>query len=154
MTALYEIHQDILDCIDLETGEILSPDRLNGLQMERKVKIRNIACYIKDLLAEATAYETEEKVFLKRKLTVQNKAANLKNYLEGQLCGEKITDTEFAISWRKSQKIQIMDERAIPPEYRVPVPDKIDRGRLKEALKNGLILPGVQLIECNNIQIK
>ena len=36
MRALYEIDQAILDCVDLETGEILDSDRLDALQMERE----------------------------------------------------------------------------------------------------------------------
>ena len=63
MSALYEIQEDILSCIDLKTGEIIDVERLHGLQMERRQKIRNIACWIKNLLADARAYEEEEKSF-------------------------------------------------------------------------------------------
>ena len=49
MNSLYTIEQNILDCIDTETGEILDTGRLNRLQMERSNKIRNIACLIKNL---------------------------------------------------------------------------------------------------------
>ena len=50
MSALYEIQEDILSCIDLKTGEIIDVERLHGLQMERRQKIRNIACWIKETL--------------------------------------------------------------------------------------------------------
>ena len=36
MRALYEINQDILDCVDLETGEILDVEKLDALQLERE----------------------------------------------------------------------------------------------------------------------
>lgn len=42
MSALYEIQEDILSCIDLKTGEIIDVERLHGLQMERRQKIRNM----------------------------------------------------------------------------------------------------------------
>ena len=111
MSALYEIQEDILSCIDRKTGEIIDVERLHGLQMERRQKIRNIACWIKNLLADAHAYEEEEKTFVARKTAAKNKADSLKQYLSDCLHGEKIQDKEFSIGWRKSQKIHI-DEGA------------------------------------------
>lgn len=32
---LYEIEQAIMDCIDMETGEIIDAEKLDQLQMER-----------------------------------------------------------------------------------------------------------------------
>jgi hypothetical protein len=154
MAALYEINQGILDCIDTETGEILHTEELHALQMERREKIRNLACWIKNLRAEAEDYAEEEKVFAYRKSVALNKAERLKQYLSDCLQGEKIQDKEFAISWRKSQKVEITDIKGIPEAYRLPVPDKIDRAGLKDALKQGMRLSGVQLVAYNKIQIK
>lgn len=154
MAALYEIDRNILNCIDTETGEILQTEELHALQMERREKIRNLACWIKNLRAEAEDYAEEEKVFAYRKSVAVNKAERLKQYLSDCLQGEKIQAREFAISWRKSQKIEIADEKNIPEAYRIPVPDKIDRAGLKDALKQGMRLPGVHLAAYNKIQIK
>ena len=154
MSALYEIQEDILSCIDLKTGEIIDVERLHGLQMERRQKIRNIACWIKNLLADARAYEEEEKTFATRKTAAKNKADSLKQYLSDCLHGEKIQDKEFSIGWRKSQRIHINEGAAIPPAYLIPVPDKVDRQGLKVALRQGVLLPGITLVEYNNIQIQ
>ena len=40
---LYDINQEILDCIDMETGEIIAPEKLEALQMDKHEKLRNIA---------------------------------------------------------------------------------------------------------------
>ena len=154
MSALYEIQEDILSCIDLKTGEIIDVERLHGLQMERRQKIRNIACWIKNLLADARAYEEEEKTFAARKTAAKNKADSLKQYLSDCLHGEKIQDKEFSIGWRKSQKIRIDEGAAVPPEYLISVPDKVDKQGLKDALRQGVLLPGIALMEYNNIQIQ
>ena len=154
MSALYEIQEDILSCIDLKTGEIIDVERLHGLQMERRQKIRNIACWIKNLLADARAYEEEEKTFAARKTAAKNKADSLKQYLSDCLHGEKILDKEFSIGWRKSQKIRIDEGAAVPPEYLISVPDKVDKQGLKDALRQGVLLPGIALMEYNNIQIQ
>ena len=55
--TLYEIDQKLLDCIDLETGEILNEERLNELQMERNEKLEKVALWIKELKAEAETIE-------------------------------------------------------------------------------------------------
>ena len=36
---LYEIDNAILDCIDLETGEVIDTERLDALNMERSKRI-------------------------------------------------------------------------------------------------------------------
>ena len=154
MSALYEIQEDILSCIDLKTGEIIDVERLHGLQMERRQKIRNIACWIKNLLADARAYEDEEKTFAARKSAAKNKADRLKQYLSDCLHGEKIQDKEFSIGWRKSQRIHIDEGAVIPAAYLIPVPDKVDKQGLKDALRQGVLLPGITLMEYNNIQIQ
>ena len=50
---LYEIDEAILNCIDLETGEIIDTEQLDKLTMEREAKLENVACWIKELKAEA-----------------------------------------------------------------------------------------------------
>lgn len=154
MSALYEIQEDILSCIDLKTGEIIDVERLHGLQMERRQKIRNIACWIKNLLADARAYEEEEKTFAARKTAAKNKADRLKQYLSDCLHGEKIQDREFSIGWRKSHQVQIDEGAAIPEAYLISMPDKVDKQGLKDALKQGCIFLGIYLCEKENIQIK
>ena len=59
---LYEIENAILECIDTETGEVIDIERLNELQMERETKIENVACWIKDLKAEAEAIKAGQTV--------------------------------------------------------------------------------------------
>ena len=63
MMKLYEIDAAIMECIDLETGEIVDADRLTALQMEREQKLENVALWIKDLDAEAKALKAEEQSF-------------------------------------------------------------------------------------------
>ena len=55
---LYQINQEILNCMDLETGEILDGAKLDSLQLELEDKLEGIGCWIKNLEAEAAAYKT------------------------------------------------------------------------------------------------
>ena len=38
---LYEIDAAILGCIDQETGEVIDPEQLDALQIERETKLEN-----------------------------------------------------------------------------------------------------------------
>ena len=59
MASLYEINQAIMDCMDMETGEILDVQQLDALQMQLEDKLEGIGCWIKNLEAEAAAYKAE-----------------------------------------------------------------------------------------------
>ena len=154
MATLYDINQGIMDCIDMETGEIVDLDRLHDLQMERGDKIRNIACYIKNLRSDAAQYDEEAKTFAARKKAAQTKADSLTAYLSSMLNGEKVKDKEYAISWRKSESVNITDDSLLPDTYLVPQPPKVDKAGIKAALKAGTAVTGAELAEKNNIQIK
>ena len=154
MASLYEINQSIMDCIDMETGEIIDIDQLHELQMDRTDKIRNIACYIKNLRSDAAAYDEEAKTFAARKKAAQTKAESLTAYLSSMLNGEKVKDKEYSISWRKSESVNITDDSLLPGTYLVPQPPKVDKAGIKAALKAGIAVTGAELAEKNNIQIK
>ena len=154
MASLYEINQSIMDCIDMETGEIIDIDQLHELQMDRTDKIRNIACYIKNLRSDAAAYDEEAKTFAARKKAAQGKADSLTAYLSSMLNGEKVKEKEYSISWRKSESVNITDETSIPGEFLIPIEPKVDKTSIKKALKEGAVIIGAELVEKNNIQIK
>lgn len=40
MANLYEINDDILSCVDMETGEVIDEDKLQQLQMKFDEKVR------------------------------------------------------------------------------------------------------------------
>ena len=151
---LYDIDNAILSCVDMETGEIIDAEKLDELKMEKERKIRNIACWVKELNAEAEALKKQKDAFAAREKAAKNKAEGLKAYLSAYLGGKEAKGTEYQISFHASQATEITDEEVIPPAYRIPQPDKIDKDGLLKALKGGAVIPGAQLIERKNIQIK
>ncbi|RGS72034.1 siphovirus Gp157 family protein [Mitsuokella sp. AF21-1AC] len=151
---LYEIDREIESCVDMETGETIDTERLASLQMEKSKKIENIGCWIKNLTAEAAALKNEKDALAQREKVAKNKADGLKQYLAGYLAGQKFKTAKVAISYRKSEAVEIADEAAVPDEYRIPQPDKIDKTGIKKALKDGAVIVGAQIVERQNIQIK
>lgn len=151
---LYEIENEILNCVDMETGEIVDIEKLESLQMERDQKIENIGCWIKNLLADAKALKEEKDNLATRQKSAENKAASLKAYLSNYLNGEKFETAKVAISYKKSDSVDIAEGAVIPEEYLKysdPTPDKIG---LKAALKAGEKFPGISIVTSSNIQIK
>ena len=150
---LYEIDNAILDCIDLETGEVIDTERLDALQMERDAKIENVALWIKDLKAEAEAIKAEKMALAERQRVAENKAESLKNWLAYALDGQKFSTAKCAVSFRKTEKVEISDVGMIRLmkehdellTYKDPEPNKT---AIKQALKDGLSVDGVRL-ECN-----
>lgn len=151
---LYEINQEILSCIDLETGEIIAPEKLEALQMDKHEKLRNIGFVYLNAMADAKAYEEQEKKFTARKKAAKATADWAKATLARELNGEKMKEAEFTVSYRKSEAVEVADEAAVPDEFRIPQPDKIDKAAVKAALKNGAVIAGAQIVERQNIQIK
>lgn len=154
MATLYEIEQAIMDCVDMETGEIIDIDRLDQLQMDRDTKIENIALYIKNLLSDVAGIKAEKDNLAQRQKVAENKANSLKRYLSGYLAGQKFSTARVAISFRKSESVNIEDITAIPEEYlkyKDPEPDKT---AIKSMLKSGKKVPGAELVQNQNIQIK
>ena len=152
---LYEIEAEMLTCIS-EDGEVIDLEKLDALTMERNSKVSNIACWIKDLKAEAEAIKAEKQNLDKRQKVAENKAASLREYLAGFLNGEKYKDARVSISYRKSTAVQIaedMDIKRLPEEY-LKVTVEPSKTAIKEALTNGVVVEGCTLIENNNIQIR
>lgn len=152
---LYEINQEILSCIDLETGEILDTEKFDALQIDYNTKIENVALWHKNLLAEATAYKTEKDVFAEKQKRAEAKAESLKGYLSSALAGKKFDTTKVSVSWRKSASVDIEDVEKLPEAYRKTVTTvSADKTSIGEALKAGEFVEGATLVENNNIQIK
>lgn len=162
MASLYEISQEILNCVqvedgttvNVETGEVIDLEKLDALKMQKSEKVRNIALFIKNLKADAKAYKEEKEAFYARQKAAENKAAQLENYLSHVLDGEKVKEKEFSISWRKSKAVNILDEKKIPSDYLIQQAPKIDKAGIRAALKDGGEVPGAELKENVSIQIK
>lgn len=155
MASLYEIDKGILECIDQETGELIDPERLGNLQMERSQKIENIVLYIKNLESDALAFKAEKEAFADREKAAKNKAEQLKNYLAYALEGQKFSTGRCAVTFRKSEQVEIMDADKIPLEYLVTnVEVKPDKKTIKALLKEGQEISGCRLVENLNPQIK
>ena len=163
MRALYDIDQDILDCVDMETGEILDVEKLDALQMERERKLEGVALWVKDLKAEAAAVKEEADKLTVRKKALDNKIEAIKTWLLGALDGEKLKTPRCNVYQTHSQRVNIPDEPKLicflqtlnEPERFLRFKDpELRKDEIKKALKDGKIIPGAELEETESVVIK
>ena len=157
--TLYEINSEIMSCIDMETGEVIDTEKLNELQLERDAKIENVALWIKDLKAEAEAIKNEKLALAERQRVAENKAESLKNWLAYALNGEKFKTAKCSVSIRTTESVEVTEEGLESLmnghdellTYKAPEPNK---KAIKQALKDGLNVDGVQLVQNTSTIIK
>ena len=154
MANLYDINEEILKCVDMETGEIIDEEKLSSLQLEFNEKVEGIACWIKNLLSDAQAIKEEVANLSARKKSYENKAESLKKYLSSALDGQKFKTSKVSISYRKSESVDVQSINSIPEEYLKFTAPTADKTAIKKAIKSGEVIPGCELVENQNIQIK
>ena len=152
---LYEIDQGILECLDLETGEVIDPDRLESLQMERSQKIENVCLWVKNLLSDAEAIKAEKEALDDREAKCRKKAEDLKKWLGMALEGQKFDTARCAVRFRRSETVEVADVTLLPVELqRVTTKIEPNKTAIKALLKDGRSVVGCSLVENQNINIK
>ena len=155
MPSLYAIDQEIMACCDLETGEVIDPERLESLQMERDLKLEGVACWIKNLLSDADAIKAEKEALADREARCRKKAEDLKMWLAESLGGQKFSTAKCAVSFRKSDRVEVYNETLVPKKYLTKkVTYSPNKDAIKELLKGGQKVNGCRLVEKLNPQIK
>lgn len=160
--TLYEINRAIMDCVDMETGEVIDIERLDALQMARDEKLENIGLYIKNLDAEAKAIREEEKALAARRKACENKAKSLREYLSYSLAGQAFKTPRVSVSFRASTYCAVADETAVLNwlqannrddciKYTMP---EVKLDEIKSLLKEGVEIPGAELGQRQNMQLK
>ena len=156
---LYEIEQEIMSCVDMETGEVIDFEKLDALTLERERKIESLALWVKNLEADAKAYKDEKDSFAQKQKVAENKAKSIKEYLSKYLAGATYRSTKVNISFRTSKSADVYDLDALMGyddcdsylKFSDPTPDKT---AINNAINSGIQIPGCRVIENSNIQIK
>ena len=147
--------------IDEETGELVSvAQALDALRMEREAKLENVACWVKNLSAEADAIREEENRLVKRRKAAETKAANLKAWLLAAMTNEdgttdKLKTGRVVVSVKRNPPSTVVDDALLPSTYKVA---KITYQPNKELIKRELLaggeVPGAHLEYGRSVVIK
>ena len=152
----------------IEDGEIdeqAFDDTLEAIQSSFEDKADNIACIIKNTLADVAAIKQEEEILANRRRAKEKAVERLKEYLTDSFAVMGQTKMETArnrISFRKSESVRISNEREFLEwainsfrEDLVTVKEPVaNKTAIKAAIKAGEELPGAILEAKMNIQIK
>lgn len=152
--TLWEIDQGIMACLDAETGEIIDPEMLTALSMEREAKLENVACWIKNLRAEAAAIKVEKDALAKREKAAAKKAEDLENWLVQALGGQAFNTAKCAVGFRKSSRVDVLDKSIIPEAFmKAKTEYSPDKNAIAAAIKAGQEVSGCVLTDYLNISI-
>ena len=76
-------------------------------QREFDQKVENIACFIKNLRADAAALKAEKEALQKRQKAAEAKAESLTRYLSAYLAGAKFSSPKASVTWRKTTRVEM-----------------------------------------------
>ena len=148
--------------IDEETGELVSvAQALDALRMEREAKLENVACWVKNLSAEADAIREEENRLVKRRKAAETKAANLKTWMLAAMTHEdgttdKLKTGRVMVSLKKNPPSTVVDDEALLPWKYKTVKEIVaqDKAAIKSAILAGEEVPGAHLEYGRSVIIK
>ena len=162
--TLYEINeqmQELLDLlVDAETGEINEEveAKLNELKESMPDAIEDFACYIKEEMALVKAMKDEKSALSDRISALENKIDRHKESLARYTNGEAFKGARAAISYRKTESVQIDEGADLTafPEGLVEVETKYKpvKANIKAYLKEGNALDGASIVEKQSMSIK
>ena len=161
---LFDIDERLAACVkldesrvvDTKSGEIIDLEAIAALEMERDKKIENLGCWYKNLLADAEALKAQKNAFAEREKAAKAKAESLKGFLGRYLNGKKFETAKVAMSFRKSEAVEF-DAKCIgdvPEEFLKFKDPELDKVAVKKAIKAGETVPGCELVQRQNLQIK
>ena len=154
MATLYEIDEQMLACVDSETGEIIDADKLSSLVLQRDAKLEGVALWIKNLESDAAAIKAERDTLDKRMKSAENRAKSLREWLKNALECQPFETARVHVSFRKSELTEI-DESVLDKKWcREKVTYTPDKTAIKNAIKAGQTIAGARLVINQNIQIK
>lgn len=133
--------------------------RLEALEIARPLKLENCALFIKNRRAMAKAIRAEELALADRRRRYEADAERVEGILAHSLAGERFETSKVLVRWRSSQTVEVDEgaewswtdddaSRFIVYEHR------IDKQKLKKALKAGEEIYGARLVDHQNMSIE
>lgn len=139
LTGQYLQLEELMEDPDVDP-EILADTR-EALDGDFSEKLENCGKILKNFTANQEAIDEEIKRLQAKKKTLTNREESFKKYIKScmQALNKKKERTPlFLFSIREGSDSVVIDtEEDVPDEFRIKVPDKIDKEGIKKALKDG-----------------
>lgn len=162
MATLYELTEEYKQLLELAedqyTDQTVLSDTLEALNGEIEEKADGYAKVIAELDAKAKMIKQEESRLADRRRSIEINKARIKTSLESAMVAmnkRKIKTDLFSFSIQKNTPALVIDDaKAIPQEYLIPQPDKVDNDAIKTALKSGTKYNWCHLAQSESLRIR
>ena len=161
--TLFDIVGDYLKLLEfaMEAGEEEAQalaDTMEAIDGDFEEKAENYAKVISALKTTADSIDAEIKRLQIRKTAMNNNANRIIRNLEKAMIDTgkvkfKTTLYSFGIQ-NNPASVVIDDDSAIPTEYRIPQPDKIDKKAIADFLKSGNEVKFAHLVQSQSLRIR
>lgn len=165
MANLYTLANEYGDLIsaleaaedEAEAAEIWN--RLDALEGSITDKAEAYARIVRNKQAEAEALKAEKQRLEKLQKAAERISENLKSRLLDAMQRLNVGEIQTGIGKWKIQtnpySVTVLDEAAVPEEFRIPQPDKIDqKGILKHFRETGKILDGTEITRSKSLRLR
>lgn len=161
MKTLFEITQEVIELASLlEDGEF-TPELEQQLAITRDeldAKSENYVKVIRQVEGDISVIDAEIKRLKELRDSKSKVVDRMKEALSTAMAAfnvDKIETSLMKLFFRKSESVEILDESLVPEQYKlsrvVVNPDKI---LIKKLIKSGESVPGCEIVEKYNLQIK
>lgn len=132
---------------------------IDALQDDIADKAEAYARIMRNMQAEADAYKAEAQRLQKRQKAAENAVEQLKGRLLNAMQAVGANEISTTIGkWRVQMNpwsVNVLDDAAVPAEYHIPQPDKIDKAAILKHFKaSGELLTGVEMTQTAGLRFR
>lgn len=165
MATLYKLNDEYarlmaeLDFADTEEDAAHVWTEIDQIEASIADKADAYARILRNKQAEAEMYKAEKQRFEKLQKSAENAVERMKSVMleTMQLTGDQEMVTSIG-KWRRqlnNPSVVIEDETAIPTDFRVPQPDKIDKvAILKHYKATGELVDGIDVVRTESVRFR
>lgn len=160
MSTLYDLTNQYQELLELESeiDEQTFIDTLQSIDEAIEDKAENLAKVIKEIESTVSVITNEISRLQSKKQSLNNRVANLKTYLQGEM--EKVNKTKvkgalFTVNIQNNPpSLKVENTDKIPKSFYIEQEPTLDKKALKEAVKNGEVIEGVALAQTRSLRIR
>jgi len=158
LTAQYD--EALKTLSDMNLPQEVVEDTLEALSGEIEEKATNVAKYMENLLADASAIKDAEKKMAARRKVIENRAAHLKEYLKVNMERSGITEVScpyFQIKIKNNPPSVIIDDLSlVPVKFKKLIPESwaADKSAIKAEIKKNGLCAGAHTEQGTRVDIK
>lgn len=149
----YELESLLADSEGIEEIAINAEEQLAKIDESRDIKLNSIEDLKRENESKIKAIKEKVDNLTRRKKEYERNIENMKYLQNILLDGQKIKTDEYTFFYRSSQSVNVLDESVIPAEY-VEQRPHVNKKLISEDIKQGVVIPGVELKEKLSINVR